>query len=60
MLEIYPETMVKRMFIEQEAKDKLIDKVKIKYVDSAELEDTDAETNADTTEDATEDTSGEE
>ncbi len=45
---------------QQEAKDKLIDKVKIKYVDSAELEDTDAETNADTTEDATEDTSGEE
>lgn len=58
MFEVYPETMVKRMFIEQEAKDKLMDKITIKYVDSSETEST--ETDTDTTEGTTEDTSGEE
>lgn len=40
MFEVYPETMVKRMFIEQEAKEKVADSAKIKYVEAEDTEET--------------------
>lgn len=62
MFEVYPETMVKRMYVEQEAKEKVADSAKIKYVETEEIEDT-TETEDTTgaedttgTEEATEDT----
>lgn len=56
LFEVYPETMVKRMFIEQEAKEKLAESAKVKYVENKDAEDTDSETDADaeTTEEGTE------
>ena len=47
LFEVYPETMVKRMYIEQEAKDKLVKQAKVKYVET-------------TSEDASEQTQSEE
>lgn len=47
LFEVYPESMVKRMFIEQEAKEKLAESAKVTYVDSEAVEDTDAETDED-------------
>lgn len=55
LFEVYPETMVQRMFIEQEAKDAVAKKAKITYVDSSELEDTDSSDDADTTDETTTD-----
>lgn len=53
MFDVYPETMVKRMFIEQEAKEKVADTAKIKYVETTE-EDTSAAEGETDTEDTTE------
>lgn len=38
LYEVYPKTMVQRMFIEQEAKDKLAEKIKINYVENKDAE----------------------
>ena len=46
LFDVYPETMVKRMYIEQEAKDKLIKQAKVKYVETTS-EDTTEQTQSD-------------
>lgn len=38
LYEVYPKTMVQRMFIEQEAKDKLAEKIKINYVENKDAQ----------------------
>ena len=50
LFDVYPETMVKRMYIEQEAKDKLIKQAKVKYVETTS-EDTTEQTQSDGSED---------
>lgn len=64
MFEVYPETMVKRMYIEQEAKEELAKTTKVTYVESKD-ENTEegstedagqSEENAETKEDASEET----
>ena len=50
LFDVNPETMVKRMYIEQEAKDKLIKQAKVKYVETTS-EDTTEQTQSDGSED---------
>lgn len=60
LYEVYPETMVKRMYVEQEAKEKLVKTTKVKYVDTTDETTEDASTTEDSEDAAEESTADDE